>query len=271
MALNIFALSIVKAIGLGYPAVQLVFLRAIVGLAIMLPWIWMARGAFSNVDRLGLHGLRVLFSTLALTSSFFAISRLPFALVTAISFTRPVVTMIMAVVFLKEVVEGRRWAAAAIAFVGVLIAIQPGEVPFLWGLPAMAGTVLFGTSAIIITRRLKDAPAVVMMTFYTGGLAILTAPFAWMAWQPMAANEMWPLLAIGVFAQCAQFCFLRAHGLAEAGFLAILSYLSLIMTTFVGYFFFDEIPTLAFGFGAVLIVLAAAWTTLGKARNDANH
>jgi len=83
MALNIWALTIVKALGLGYPAVQIVFLRAIVGLAIILPWAMYARALFTNLDRYPLHILRVLFSALALTAGFFAIARLPFAVVSS--------------------------------------------------------------------------------------------------------------------------------------------------------------------------------------------
>lgn len=264
MVLNIWALTIVKLLGLEYPAFQIVFLRAFVGLLIMLPWAWRARSSFAHVDKLSLHLLRVVFSALALTTSFFAIARLPFALFTAISFTRPIIMMIMAMVFLNEAVSGRRWIAAAIAFLGVLIAVEPGALPFNWGLPAMFLTVLFGTSAIILTRRLKGTPTVVMMVFYTGGLTLLTAPIAYFAWKPVAPDHLAPLLAVGVFAQCAQFCFLQAHGRAEAGFLAILGYLSLLLTTAVGYFVFDEVPSIAFAIGALLIVGAAMWTSMSQ-------
>ncbi|MEM8540026.1 MAG: DMT family transporter [Pseudomonadota bacterium] len=268
MALNIWALTIVKALGLDYPAAQIVFLRASIGLLIMLPWVWRARGSFAQIDQLHLHAFRVLLSTLALTTSFYAIARLPFALFTAISFTRPIITMIMAMIFLKEVIIGRRWVAAAIAFIGVLIAVEPGALPFTWGLPAMFLTVLFGTSAIILTRRLKGTPTVVMMLFYTVGLTLLTAPFAYYFWTSIAEDHLAPLLAIGLFSQCAQFCFLQAHGRAEAGFLSILGYLSLLLTTAVGYLVFDEVPSVAFGLGALLIVTAAIWTTLSHQKAE---
>lgn len=262
MGLNIVALSIVKALGLGYPAVQMVFLRASVGLGLMLPWIVMRRDAFARLDRLGLHGLRVCFSTLALTCSFFAIARLPFALFTVIGFTRPIMTMLLAVVILREAVPQRRWFAAALAFVGVAIAIQPGNVAWSWGLIAAFLTVLFGTSAVILTRHLAGTPLVVMMAFYTGGLTLLTAPFALSSWTPIAPENLWPLLAIGAFAQCAQFCFLQAHRRGQAGFLSVLGYLSLILSGAVGYAVFDEVPTVMFMLGAGLIVAAALWTTL---------
>ncbi len=259
MSLNIWALSIVKALGLGYPAFQLVFLRALVGLVLMLPWVWAQRSSFRALPDLPLHLLRVALSTVALTASFFAVARLPFALFTAVSFTRPLLMMVMAAVLLHEVISPRRWIAATIGLAGVLIAVNPSEITGGWGLPAMFLTVFAGTSAIIATRQLVSAPTVVMMTFYTVGLTLFSAPFAGLHWQHVPTGQ-WPvLLAIGVFAQSAQFCFLRAHRHAQAAVLAVLSYASLILSTTVGYLAFDEWPQPAFWFGAAMIVMATLW------------
>lgn len=266
MSLNIWALSIVKALGLGYPAFQLVFLRAGVGLLIMLPWIWRYRGAFVGVQDLRLHALRVVFSATALTASFFAITRLPLALFTAVSFTRPILTMMAAAWLLREVITRDRWIAAGVGFVGVLIAVDPSGITGNWGLAAQMLVVFAATGAVITTRRLVAAPTVVMMTFYTAGLTLITAPFAGFTWVPVP-QEQWPiLLAIGVFAQSAQFCFLRAHRYGQAGYLSVLSYASLVFSTTVGYLVFDEIPKPAFWAGAALIIAATLWITTRRNR-----
>lgn len=264
MALNIWALSIVKALGLGYPAFQLVFLRAGVGLFLMLPWIWRYRYAFVGLQDLRLHALRVAFSATALTASFYAITRLPLALFTAVSFTRPILTMIAAAWILREVITRDRWIAACIGFVGVLIAVDPAGIVGNWGFAAQVLVVLAATGAVITTRRLAAAPTVVMMTFYTAGLTVITAPFAMVAWEPVPMSQ-WPLLlGIGVFAQSAQFCFLRAHRYGQAGYLSVLSYASLVFSTTVGYLVFDELPKPAFWIGAALIIAATLWITLRR-------
>lgn len=270
MSLNIWALTIVKSVGLEYTAWQIVFLRAVIGFLMMIPWIIRQPSVFKNVQNLQLHALRVGLSTLTLTTSFFAIARLPFALFTAINFTRPLVLMVMAAFILRESISGRQWIAAVIGLVGVMIALEPSGLMLTWGLPALFLTVIFGTSAIIVTRKLSGAPTVVMMTFYTAGLSVLTLPFAVWSWTPMQLND-WPvLLAIGLFAQSAQFCFLRAHKWGEAGFLALLGYSSLLLSTSVGYFVFDEIPQLSFVIGAILIVLATLWATLSARKKSTN-
>lgn len=259
MSLNIWSLSIVKAMGLDYGATQLVFLRAIVGLLLVLPWAYRERSAFLTLDRLPLHAFRVALSAITLAASFFAIARVPFALMSAIGFTRPILLMIMAALMLRERIAKPRWIAALVGLAGALIAMNPSHAALSWGLAALVVTVLAGTLAIIVTRQLKGTPAVVMMVFYTGGLALFTAPFALANWSPVAPGD-WPfLLAIGVFAQAAQFCFLKAHWLGDAGMLGPVSYLSLILSTGAGFFFFGEVPGLSLIIGAV-IILGAAWS-----------
>lgn len=260
MVLNIAALSVVKALGLAYPAVQLVFLRAGVGLAVMVPFVAATPGAFRGLTDRRLHALRVALSAVTLTASFYAVARLPLALFTALMFTRPVVTMVMARGLLGERIAARRWIAAGAALIGVGIAVRPGAgAAHGLGLAAAGVVVLTGTGAVIATRRLRAAPEVVMMAFYTGGLAALTAPFAAAAWTPVTPAH-WPsLLAVGVLTQCAQLCFLRAHGAGEAGFLSVVGYASLIVAAAAGWLAFGEVPDAAFWAGAALILGAAAW------------
>lgn len=269
MALNVWALTIVKATGADFAATQLVFLRAATGLCLMVPWIIVARGRFAQTHAPHLHLLRIAFSTTALTCSFYAIARLPLALFTAINFTRPLVLIALAALFLGERATTRRWGAAGIGLLGVFFAVRPDEATLDPALFALAVTVVAGTAAIIVTRRLNDQPTVVMMTAYTAGLALATVPFALLNWTPVSA-DLWPiLLAIGIFSQAAQFCFLQAHRRAEAGVLAILGYSSLILSTSIGWLVFSEIPTTGFWIGAALIVLAS-WIARSPVRRQAD-
>ncbi len=261
MSLNIVALTIVKAMGADYPALQLVFLRAAMGLALILPWAWRRRAAFATIDRLPVHALRIALSIVTLGTSFFAIARLPFALFTAINFTRPLLLMAMAAILLGERIGRPRWLAAGVGLVGAMIAIEPWRGPWtgaaLLGVAALGVTVLSGTAAIIATRHLKGTPSVVMMVFYTAGLMLGSLPFVAVDWHPVAP-EHWPLLlAIGIFAQSAQFCFLNAHWLGDAGVLGPVSYASLILSALAGYLVFAEVPSAGMILGATVIVAAS--------------
>ena len=262
MSLNIWALSIVKWLGADYPSTQIVFLRALVGLVLIAPAAWRQRAVFRALPDLPIHLIRVGFAVVTLTASFFAIPRVPMATFTAVNFTRPLMTMVMAALVLGEEIGRRRWIAAGIAFVGILIAVNPRELPWNLGLAAMGLVVLTGSAAVIATRRLRGAPTVVMMTFYTAGLTLCSAPFTVLAWTPVQPGHWLPLLLVGAFAQGAQMCFLRAHYHGAAGFLAVLAYLSLIFSVSVGFFVFGERPGPAFALGAALVVGAAVWVAL---------
>lgn len=266
MALNIWALGIVKALGLGYPVAQIVFLRAAIGLLLLSPWIIRNRTDFASVPDLPLQILRVGLSASTLTASYFAISRVPLALFTTMNFTRPLVVMVLAALLLRERITPSQWGAAAIAMIGVVIAIDPDGTMFGPGLLALALVILTGSGAVIVTRRLRDTPTIVLMTFYTVGLGLCTLPFALWSWQPIPTDHLAPLLAVGVFAQTAQACFLRAHYNGDAGVLSVLGYVSLPLSTAAGYFAFAETPTLRFYAGAALVVLAAASLTVSRRR-----
>ena len=258
MSLNVWALAIVKAAGTEVTAVQLVFLRALVGLLVMAPWILLARRDFARARGPGLHLARVALSALTLTTSFFAVARLPFALFTAVNFTRPLVMIAMAALFLAEPATPRRWLAALVGLAGVVLALGPAGLAPDPALLALALAVVSGTAAIVVTRKLVRQPPVVLMSAYTAGIALATAPFALLTWTPLSAADGPVLLLVGVFAQAAQFCFLRAHRLASAGLLAILGYASLVLSTGVGWTLFGEVPRPGFWAGAALIV-AATW------------
>lgn len=268
MSLNIWALSIVKWLGADYQSTQIVFIRACTGLLLIAPLIVRQRAEFRRIDDLRFHLLRVLLSVITLTASFFAIARVPLAVFTAVGFTRPVVTMVMASILLRETIGPRRWIAAGVALIGVLIAANPTVVPWSLGLAALCVVVLTGSGAVIVTRRLRLAPPIVMMTFYTGGLAICTAPFAVASWVQIAPNHLLPLILVGIFSQIAQLCFLRAHYHGEAGFLSVLSYLSLVLSVSVGYIVFAEVPGPEFAIGAVLVIAATLWVTFAYRSRD---
>jgi S-adenosylmethionine uptake transporter len=102
MALVTTMQAIVKAEGETYPAVQLVFLRSLVGLISGAPLVWRHRRKLTDLSDVRGHLARVAFNSAALTLNFAAFTVLPLALVTAIGFIRPFVLLAMAAFMLGE-------------------------------------------------------------------------------------------------------------------------------------------------------------------------
>jgi len=121
MALVTTMQAIVKAEGETYPAVQLVFLRSLVGFISVTPLVWRHRRKLTDLSNIRGHLARVAFNSVALTLNFAAFAALPLALVTAIGFTRPLVLLVMAAIMLGESVTRMRYSFTALGFVGVIV------------------------------------------------------------------------------------------------------------------------------------------------------
>lgn len=257
MSLVVTMTAIVKLMGSTFPALQLVFLRAFVGLVLVAPLVWKHRREVFDTQRFSGHLGRVACNALALSCNFAAITALPLALVTAIAFTRPFVVLGLAAVVLGERASPIRWGASVVCFAGVLLMTNPGSIAWDLGLAAAFGSVLFGSLAVIQTRRLKGEHTVLLMLFYTLGLTVLTAVPAGLVWVTPGLADLPALLAIGLLAQVGQFCFLRAHQLAEIRVLAPLGYLAIVLSMLLDYAAFGLSPTWPAVLGAGVIVASA--------------
>jgi S-adenosylmethionine uptake transporter len=269
MVLVVTSMGVIKQAGATFPAIQLVFLRAVIGLILIAPLIWRYRSDVFNSRQLKGHIGRVLCSTLALSCNYAATTALPLTLVTVIGFTRPFVILGLAAVILGERTLRRHWVSSVICFVSVLFIVKPGSMSWDWGLLAALGMVLFGSLSVIQTRRLTGEHAVVLMVFYTIGLAIITAVPAALVWVPPGLNDLPTFLIIGVLAQVGQFCFLRSHQLAEASILAPLSYVVIVFSSIADYLYFGIVPTVSLVVGSLVIISAAVLgTQVGRAQRE---
>jgi drug/metabolite transporter (DMT)-like permease len=93
----------------------------------------------------------------------------------------PLAVMAGAALFLGEHIGWRRWMAALVGLVGVLIVVQPGAGTFNWPALLIVGNILCVAGRDLVTRRLKESfPSVliVLMSVVSVGLSgLLLLPF----------------------------------------------------------------------------------------------
>ena len=84
-----------------------------------------------RTKRVGAHVGRMALGLVAMALNFLAMILLPLAEATAIGFTVPIFSTVLAALLLAEPTGRWRWGAVAAGFVGVLLIVQPGsgEVP----------------------------------------------------------------------------------------------------------------------------------------------
>jgi drug/metabolite transporter (DMT)-like permease len=194
---------------------------------------------------------------------FFALTLIPLADFTAISFTAPMFLTILAMLFLGEKIHRYRWTALAIGFVGVLVMVGP-HLTFgasSLGVAAALGAAVFSALAMMFLRGMSGAGRehAITITFYFSVTSMacgaVTALWGW----PMPTAEQWLFIGlVGLFGLVGQLLMTWSYRYAEASTVAPLDYGNLIVAVVLGYFFFDEVPHLSTWVGAPLVIAAGS-------------
>lgn len=209
------------------------------------------------------HLLRVIFGWSGVSALFAASGLMRLADANAISFLNPVVAMLLSIPLLGEKVGPWRWGAAAIAFIGAMIIVQPGSAAFQpVALVALIAAIFMGAEAILIKKLADSEPPLrilVINNFAGAALAAIAASFVWIAPTP----GQWLLMAtLGATMISVQALFIQALRRGEASFVMPFFYLTLIFAAAYDYMLFAEMPALASWIGAALIIASAitiAW------------
>ncbi|MBM3536298.1 MAG: DMT family transporter [Alphaproteobacteria bacterium] len=233
---------IVKMLGQRLDPFEVAFFRCAFGLIAVIPFLAGTRGMIISGNP-WMHVLRSIVGVAGMFCGFYAITHLPLATATAISFTKPLFLIVLAVLFLGETVRWRRWTATAIGFLGVLIVVRPGSEVFSFAmLVALAGSFFIADVAVLV-KKLSETDRNVTILFYFGVIttAVSAVP-ALFVWQNPTLFE-WPLLLlVGAGAALAQYFSLRSLRIAEATAVMPYDYTRLLFAGFFGYLFFAEIP-----------------------------
>ena len=193
-----------------------------------------------------------------------ALHRMPIADALSIIFISPVFATLLAVVFLKERVGWRRWTAMGVGFLGVLIALNPGNLlgdrvapyPIEVALLPLAAA-LMTASRDVASRRLVSGDDSLGIMFYTV-LAVVCFGFAVMPWSDPwlapAPREIGLVLGTAVFMFGAYFLQIESFRFAPVNLVVPFRYVSLIFAAVLGFLVFGDVPAPNMALGALVIV-----------------
>lgn len=259
--------AIVKALGQRLDSFQLAFFRALFGLLIVLPFASRSGLHAFRTRHLGGHVGRALAGSIGVMCGFYALTHLPLADVTAINFTQPLFTVLLAGLLLRELVGPRRWLATAIGFVGVLIMLRPGT-----GLLETAALIaLLGALAAAVVRlmikQLSATETPLTILLYQGVFTslILALPAA-LVWQPPSLPEIVLMMVAAGCASIGHVFMIRGYAVADASALAPFDYARLPIAAAFGFFLFAEVPDRYSLLGALLIAASTLYIARREAR-----
>lgn len=246
---------------------EVAFFRNLFSLAVMAPWIIKAGFAGLKTARFKLYTLRSAVGVFSMMAWFWSVSLLPITEATALGFTAPFFTTILAALVLREVVRLRRWAAVLVGFVGTLVILRPGsgDVPAMGAAVALfaAGTQACSTIMVKTLARTESPNAIVAyMGIYLTPMSLVPAAFVWQ-W-PTWGMLGWMAL-VGVVGTFAHLCFTRALRAADASAIVPIDFARLVFVAIIGIVVFDQIPSVWTWVGAAVIFASGVYVVRREA------
>lgn len=281
--------ALIKTASPIFPVGEVVLFRSVFALAVLVAWL-ARRGEFPHAlhtrRKLG-HIGRSIAGSGGMFANFIALSLLPLADATALTFATPLIVVPLAALTLGETVRFYRWAAVALGFVGVLVMLSDhlGEGlsdsaaaarSSMGAMIALAGAVSSAV-AMIQTRRLTQSEPTGAIVFYFSSLtaavsaALLVVAALWPAQAPGAAfmagqrfaapslGEFVLLGSIGVLGGTGQILMTHSYRFADASVIAAFDYVAMIWAAALGYAVFSETPSPSILSGAAIVAGAGVF------------
>lgn len=263
MLIGMFLFSVNDVVGkwlvATYTVGQILLIRSVAALAVLTPAVLREGKAVLNPPQPALQVLRVALSTLEVAFFYWAVSYLPLAQTVTFYLAGPIYVALLARPFLNEVITPRRWAAIAIGFAGVIIALNPGGASFGWpALIAVAGS-LFFAGMMIVTRQLRNTPDTTLVFWQTGAALLMGAVLAPFSWVTPTWGDLALLMMLGVVSLVAHMATNRSLKLAPASTVVPYQYTLIVWAMILGFLVFGDVPALSTLLGAGIIVAAGVW------------
>lgn len=256
-----------------YPVWMLIFSRSVVAVIVLTPLIVLL-GEPHRV-RTALwpwHLLRAFLFATGFAMFYAAFPFMNFAVVTTIFFAAPLMTALLASLFLGERIGLPRMVALMIGFIGVIVAMNPTGDAFQWVAVMPLFCALTYAVSQIIVRKIGDQESTLTIGLYTIAFSgVMIGPMGWVLNQvitigPDAAHlrANWPMPAgdgflwLGVLGFVGMVGYLlvsRAYQVANPSVVAPFDYSYLPIAAVIGYVLWGEVPegTTLIGMGLIIV------------------
>lgn len=259
--------TLVKHLSGDYPSHVQNFYRQTGSLIVAIPFMLRSPGQVLFVPRSTMPALflRSLLATIGMILLLYSYEAMPMAEANALSFTRPLWVVLLAVLFLRETIGPSRIAAVLMGFIGVVVIMRPWGTDVAIGWPhvaalfsalCLAGTI---TGVKSLTKNLS-ASSILVWSSIMGEL--LSLPFALADWRWPSPGDLIPLFLIGLLSAANQLLFIKGMAVGEAAVLAPVDYARLVLSVVAGLLVFGEWPDAFTWIGAGVIVVSTLYITI---------
>jgi len=231
---------------------------------------------------------RVILFFFGFSSFYISLTILPLGTATALFFVTPFLITIFAHFFLKEEIGPRRWLAVVVGFVGVFITLNPdfSNFNYLSLLPILCAFCYSSSMIIIKITSDKDSVYTQTFAFYIGAIIFSiifyfiigdgrfnisdhpSSQFIFREWFVDLENSILFMITTGITASVAFQLLFRAYSIASPAVVSPFEYSILLWSLLIGWFYFDEIPTLNTVMGILIIVSSGIYIFMREKAQD---
>ncbi len=209
------------------------------------PWAHLARGLSQAVSQ---------------TLTVLAVSLMPLAAVSAISFSAPLWAALLSLLLLKERTTFPRSAALALGFAGVLIVTHPDSSIINNGaLFALGNAVLYGSVTVAVRGMTKTESANTLLMWQLSVLAVAHSLLLVFGFTTPTLIDTVVLVCSGAINVAAQYCWTQALRLGPTAAVSPFYYLTLVWAAAIGFLGWGDIPSLTLVFGSAVVVFAGVF------------
>lgn len=246
---------IAKYVGSDLHFAQTTFCRCFFGMLSLLPFMIYGGIKSFKTPRPIMHVIRGSLLYFGIAIWILGLNLVPIATATIMTFTIPLFILIMAPIFLGEKVSARLWIATLVGFVGVIIVFNPSHDTFQpISLILLLSSLMFATLDII-NKKYVVKESMLSMLFYSAVVTSVLGFYpAYMFWQDITTHQLVLLAILGAGSNLILYCLLKAFSFVQASAVAPYRYLELVLSAFVGFVVFSEIPAMATYIGTLIIV-----------------
>ncbi|GAC1621433.1 MAG: DMT family transporter [Nevskia sp.] len=269
-ALAVSALCI-KAASVQVPNGVIVFLRSLLGLALLTPWLLRRGLSGVRTTQLDGHLWRALFGVVSMYCYFYAISQLSLAEAVLLTYSMPLYVPFIAWVWLGEKPSPMAFPSALLGLVGIGLIVKPGVGGFA-SVAALIGAFsgFAAASAMVSIRRISKTEPATRIVFYFMLMATLitAAPLPWV-WQTPPPASLPLLIGIGVAATLGQWCVTKAYSAAPAAQVGPFTYSAVVFAGLLGWLIWGERPDRWSLLGILLVIGSCLLALIPKPHSPA--
>ncbi len=239
-----------------HPVGEVMFMRSISSFAICALFIFPVSGpAVFRTERPKAHIARGLSQSISQTFTVLALWFMPLAGATAISFSAPIWSALISIIWLRERPGVARWAFLIIGFLGVLVVAHPGANSLQVGAVfALANAVMYGSVTVAVRGMSKTESADTLLMWQMTTLAFFHSLLLFFGVNSLSLLDIAMLVGSGVANAAGQWLWTRALRLGPATAVAPFYYLTLVWALAIGFFAWGDVPSFGLIVGSCVVV-----------------